>query len=297
MKQKGTAYGVGVGPGDPELMSLQAVRLIRENQVIAVPGRTVEKSMAYRIAVQSVPELTKKELIPLYMPMVRDREQMELHHRRNAATLERYLDQGRNVVYLTLGDPTIYSSFSYLQRILERDGYPVELASGIPSFCAAAARLRLPLAEGNEALHILPALPTLPAPSAAEDKTSVGIRPDRNDGNQVSAEILSDRSNGDQVPTEIFSDRINGGQVPAKVFPGGDNGGQSPRNGMDPSDTYVLMKSASRMKEIKSWLEAEGRKAQAVLHCGMGGERLCRSLEEIPEDAGYFTLIISKRSH
>ena len=69
---KGTLYGVGVGPGDPELMTLKAVRMIRENGIIAVPGADVKETVAYKIAVQAVPELEEKELLPIYMPMTHD---------------------------------------------------------------------------------------------------------------------------------------------------------------------------------------------------------------------------------
>ena len=151
---KGTIYGVGVGPGDPELMTLKAVRLIRENEIIAVPGKIAAESTAYKIAAAAVPEIADKTLVPVYMPMVKDREMIRKEHEKGAKMLETYLDQGKNVVYLTLGDSTIYCTFSYLQHFLEDDGYPVELVSGIPSFCAAAARLNLPLTEWDEPLHI-----------------------------------------------------------------------------------------------------------------------------------------------
>ncbi len=225
---KGTAYGVGVGPGDPELMTGKAVRLIRENDVIAVPGKDARASVAYRIAVQAVPELAEKELVPVYMPMIKDRSRIEAEHRAGAALLETYLDQGKNVVYLTLGDPTIYCTFSYLQHILEADGYSVELVSGIPSFCAAAARLGLPLTEWDEPLHVLPGV-------------------------------------------HMTGDELN------------------------QQGTMVLMKSASHMQEVKALLRKSGRKAAAVINCGMDSERVCRSVEEIPDDAGYFSLIIAKQ--
>ena len=61
-------YGVGVGPGDPELMTLKACRLIRENDIIAVPGKDPKETVAYKIAVQAVPELADKTLVPVYMP-------------------------------------------------------------------------------------------------------------------------------------------------------------------------------------------------------------------------------------
>ena len=225
--KKGTVYGVGVGPGDPELMTLKAIRMIRENQVIAVPGKLAEESVAYQIAVKNVPELAQKELLPVYMPMVNDRELMDQEHQKGARLIEAYLDQGKNVVYLTLGDPTIYCTFSYLQHILEADGYPVELVSGISSFCAAAARMNLPLVEWDEPLHIVPAVH-----KREEDL----------------------------------------------AYPG----------------NYVLMKSASHMKEVKETLRASGRKVCAVENCSMETEKIYRSVDEIPDDAGYFSLIIAK---
>ena len=142
---KGIAYGVGVGPGDPEYMTLKAVRLIRENDVIAVAGKVAEDAVAYKIAAAVVPEIKDKELVPIYMPMVKDRELIDQEHRRQAKLVESYLDQGKNVVYITLGDSTIYCTFTYLQHYLEADGYTVKLVSGIPSFCAAAAALNTPL--------------------------------------------------------------------------------------------------------------------------------------------------------
>ena len=158
MEMKGIVYGVGVGPGDPELMTLKAVRLIRENDVIAVPGQTAKEAVAYKIAAQAVPEIADKELLPIYMPMITDRERLREEHQKGAGLIEHYLEQGKNVVFLTLGDPTIYCTFSYLQKILETGGYYVELVSGVPSFCAAAARLEISLAEKEEELHIIPAV-------------------------------------------------------------------------------------------------------------------------------------------
>ena len=224
---KGIAYGVGVGPGDPEYMTLKAVRLIRENQVIAVPGKVAKESTAYKIAVQAVPELAEKELVPVNMPMIKDRELIDAEHRKGAEKLRTYLDQGKNVVFLTLGDPTVYCTFSYIQHYLETDGYRVELVSGIPSFCAAAARLGLPLGEWDEPIHIVPAV----------HKTDYKLEQDGN---------------------------------------------------------YVLMKSASHMKEVKALLKASGRQVSAVVNCGMADEAIYRSADEIPDDAGYFSLIIAK---
>ena len=224
---KGIAYAVGVGPGDPELMTQKAVRLIRENEVIAVPGKIAQETVAYKIAVGAVPELAEKELVPINMPMIRDREKLAQEHRKGAERLKSYLDQGKNVVFLTLGDPSVYCTFSYLQHILEADGYPVELVPGITSFCAAAARLNLPLAEWDEPLHILP----------AAHKTT---------------------------------------------------------DSLDLPGTYVLMKSASHMAAIKDLLRSSGRDVCAVENCYMENEKIYRNVEEIPDEAGYYSLIVAK---
>ena len=154
----GKLIGVGVGPGDPELMTLKAVRVIKENEIIAVPGKIPAETTAYQIAVQAVPELQKKTFLPIYFPMVMDRAEQEKHHRKGAKDIEKILDTGKNVVFLTLGDVTIFSTFSYVQHILEEDGYEISLINGIPSFCAAAAAMNQSLTEWTQPLHIIPAV-------------------------------------------------------------------------------------------------------------------------------------------
>lgn len=226
---KGTLYGVGVGPGDPELMTLKAVRLIRENMIIAVPGADPKETVAYKIAVQAVPELAEKELLPIYMPMTHDPEELEKNHTKGAMALEEVLDQGKNIVFLTLGDPCVYSTFSYLQKRVEKDGYHTELVSGITSFCAAAARLNIPLSEWNEQLHVIPAVHRL-------DST------------------------------------------------------------LNESGNYILMKSGKKMNQVKEILSQSGRDVLMVENCGMENEHIYRSVEEIPDDAGYYSLIIAKES-
>ena len=227
---KGIAYGVGVGPGDPELMTLKAVKLIRENEVIALPGKVPQETVAYRIAAAVAPELEHKTLVPVHMPMVKDRALIDKAHQEAARLLEGYLDQGKNVVYLTLGDSAVYCTFSYIQHYLEADGYETALVPGITSFCAAAARLNVPLCEWDEPLHVLPAV----------HKTDADL--------------------------------------------------SAPGN-------YVLMKSASQMKAVKDTLRKSGHKVMMVENCGMDTERLYRDVEEIPDDAGYFSLIIAKERH
>ena len=225
----GVLYGVGVGPGDPEYMTLKAVRLIRENEVIAVPGPVAEETVAYKIAVQAVPELADKELVPILMPMTHDRAVMEQNHDEAADTVEGYLKAGKNVVFLTLGDPTVYSTYMYVPKRIEERGYHTELVSGITSFCAAAARANTSLVEWSEQLHVLPAV------------------------HKLDSEL-------------------------------------------DLPGNYVLMKSGKKMGQVKEILRRSGRDVVMVENCGMDTEKVYHSVDEIPDDAGYYSLIIAKEA-
>ena len=127
----GILFGTGIGPGAPELMTLKAVRLIRENDTIAVPGEKPEESIAYQIAVQAVPELAEKELVAIPMPMTKNAKELEENHRRGAEKIEELLDAGKNVVFLTLGDPTVYSTYLYVYRRVLEDGYDARIVSAV----------------------------------------------------------------------------------------------------------------------------------------------------------------------
>lgn len=153
---KGKLYGVGVGPGDPMLMTEKAVQVIKKCPVLAVPTRKREDSAAYRIASAAM-DLEEKDCLGIYMPMTRDGKELEKWHERGASELMGVLNMGQDIAFLTLGDPTIYATYMYLHRKVAGVGYPTEIISGIPSFCAAAASLQISLAEQSEQLHIIPA--------------------------------------------------------------------------------------------------------------------------------------------
>lgn len=153
----GKLYGVGVGPGDPELLTLKALRLIKENQAIAVPGNDIYTSVAYKIVKGAYEELDKKTLFPVAMPMTKDPAVLQANHEKAADDVEKYLKEGQNVVFLTLGDPTVYSTYLYVHKRILKRGYEAEIVSGITSFCAVAARLNMGLVEMAEPLHVIPA--------------------------------------------------------------------------------------------------------------------------------------------
>ena len=153
---RGILYGVGVGPGDPELMTLKAVKIIAECQVIAFPDSGQERSVAYEIAGKVCRGIEQKEQLKLEFPMTRDRKVLEQCRLTAAKQIVRLLETGKNVAFLTLGDPSIYSTYSYLHRLVREMGFSAEMVAGVPSFCAAAALLGDSLADAGQPLRIIP---------------------------------------------------------------------------------------------------------------------------------------------
>ena len=221
----GILYGIGVGPGDPELMTIKAVRRIRECTVIAIPHRSKELWTAYQIACQAVPEMEQKECLYLPMPMTKDKKVLDESHDLAAGAVMERLDRGEDVGFITLGDVSIYSTCSYLLERLWNRGYATRLECGIPSFSAAAARLGIPLVSGAEELHVIPA-------------------------------------------TYQVKDALK--------LPG----------------VKVLMKTGKQMKTVKEEIRKCGASAVMVENCGMADERVFASLEEIPDEPGYYSLLI-----
>ena len=206
---KGKFTGVGVGPGDPQLLTLKALHAIQESDVVAIPvsdsglkkpgenadPKYMQQCTAYQIVRQVYSQIGEKEVIFLPMPMIKD--------------------------------TSIYSTCMYIHKRLKRMGYETELIPGIPSFCAAAARLDISLSENSDELHIIPA--------------SYGVEE---------------------------SMRLQG--------------------------TKVFMKSGRKMAEVKRFLVENALEAKMVENCGMDSEKLYFSTEEIPEQAGYYSLFIIK---
>ena len=152
----GILYGVGVGPGDPRLMTFLAADTIKKCEVLAVPARTREQAVSYQIARGLLPELDQKACLSLAVPMTKDRTVLNAAYEQAADLVEEQLKAGKDVACLTLGDPTIYSTYIYLHRIIKARGYETQIISGVPSFCAASARLGDSLADRSEQLHIIP---------------------------------------------------------------------------------------------------------------------------------------------
>ena len=160
MKQenkRGILYGVGVGPGDPELLTVKAVRILEKTEVWAHPGKDRDTSVSLSVAKQAAENWNEKEIMDCPVPMTKDRSVLEKAYSDMAWHITEKLEQGEDVAFLNIGDPTIYGSFSYLAEKVKTEGYKVQIVSGIPSFCAAAATAGISLCEHEEQLHIIPA--------------------------------------------------------------------------------------------------------------------------------------------
>ncbi len=220
-------YGVGVGPGDPELLTLKAVRIINEAQVIVVPAENVEDSIAYKIAISIIKDPEQKEFVSVSMPMTKDKQVLEEKHKNAALEIIEFLKQGKNVAFLTLGDPTVYSTYIYVHKIVNDMGYETEIISGITSFCAVSAVLNQGLVEKDEVLHVIP--------SSYNIEDSIEL-----------------------------------------------------------SGTKVLMKAGKKLPQVKKRIRDLDSRIMMVENCGMDTQKIYRNIDEINEEAGYYSLIIVK---
>lgn len=156
-QKKGKLYGIGVGPGDPELLTVKAVKAIEAADVIISPTKKMGKpSIALQIAKPYIKPETK--LVVMDFPMLSlsaERETLEKQWGENADQIQSMLNWGQNAVFLTLGDPMVYSTYSYVMEFLIDRGMEVETISGVPSFCSLAAHLNLPLTQGEESLGVV----------------------------------------------------------------------------------------------------------------------------------------------
>lgn len=153
--RQGVFYGVGVGPGDPELLTVKALRTLERCPVIAAPRTKSGEMLALDIVRQAMP-LEGKTILPLDFTMSRDPAVLRASRLRAAEAAGAHLAAGRDVAMLNLGDVSIYATFGYLMDILTGEGYEAVMVPGVPSFCAVAARLGTSLTTVSSPLHILP---------------------------------------------------------------------------------------------------------------------------------------------
>lgn len=150
----GTLYGVGMGPGDEELLTIKAVNTIKKCQVIMAPSsKEGGKSTALSIAKNFIEK--DKEIIVQHFPMGGAEQEKKIFDA--FREVEQRLMNGEDVAFLTIGDPFVYSTYIYLLNYIREKGYTVETIPGITSFCAAASLAGEKIVIGNERVCIMPA--------------------------------------------------------------------------------------------------------------------------------------------
>lgn len=159
MAKKGKLIGIGVGPGDTELLTLKAAKVLESIPVIFSPKSAKEKES---IALSIVKPLLEKRddykkvmIVEPIFPMIENKNELEKIWNSAADLVSQYLNIGRDVAFITLGDPSIFSTYSYLQKRLV-DDYEVETIPGITSFTACAAARNEALVEQNDILTVVP---------------------------------------------------------------------------------------------------------------------------------------------
>ena len=162
MNSVGTFYGIGVGPGDPELLTVKAIDALKKIDVLIAP-KTEKKSDS--VALSIVQPYLKQgiEIIYQTFPMVRDFAEEKEIFEANKEEILKELRGGKNVGFATLGDPMFFSTYIYIFRLLENCGVKIVTIPGVPAFLAIASQIGRPLAFGNDILTIIPATAELDA--------------------------------------------------------------------------------------------------------------------------------------
>ncbi|MCT6924876.1 MULTISPECIES: precorrin-2 C(20)-methyltransferase [Metasolibacillus] len=159
MTKLGVLYGLGVGPGDPELITVKAFRKIQESPVIAYPKKLKgSKSYAHRI-VDVYINPAEKEMLGLVFPMTKDEAILEREWTKSVELVYEQLQQGKDVAFVTEGDPLLYSTFIHMMHLMQ-DKHPdvdIQVVPGISSLNGAASRLGIALADGDDHVAIIPA--------------------------------------------------------------------------------------------------------------------------------------------
>ena len=151
-------FCVGCGPGDPDLLTVRATELIKNADIIFTPtARDGKTSIALTIVKKYLTKSSK--IVTLTFPMLKNTELLKDYWKKNTEEIVKAVKSGKTVVYLTIGDPALYSTWIYIHRELEKrhPEIEVDIVPGITSFFAFAAQAKISLAEGDQTVGIIPA--------------------------------------------------------------------------------------------------------------------------------------------
>lgn len=171
---KGKFFGVGVGPGDPELITVKAINVLKNCDCVVVPKAEGRDSTVFKIAKEYIK--SDCEICEVAFSMVKDSEKRKQSREEAAKIIAEILDKDKKVAFITLGDISVYSTCMYVYKILFEKGYECELIAGVPSFCAVASKVGESLGEDVESFGIVPsALGTDKLSKAVKDFDTVVI--------------------------------------------------------------------------------------------------------------------------
>ena len=229
---KGRCVGVSVGPGAKGQITLEALEVIKDADIIFLPTSPKEECTAYKIIKEMMPEIDDKEILCETFTMTKESKVLKERHQEIFEKTTALLDEGKAVAFLALGEVALYSTYIYIHEMLIAAGYESDFIPGISSVAAIAAKLGVALASGNQNLHIF--------------------------------------ANTDDLPISL---------------------------GL--SGTKVFMKNRKNLEElitsIKDYVSSHPNTyAGGVSNCGMPGEIIAKSVDELDKLSGYFTVIIVK---
>jgi precorrin-2/cobalt-factor-2 C20-methyltransferase len=151
--------GIGVGPGDPDLLTVKAVKAIQNADIIMCPASKEDRpSIAFSVVSSLIDKSKNQEIVKLIFPMTKDKDVLEATWKKNAKIMAEKVLSGKNIVYLTVGDPYLYSTWIYMYKDL-KENYPdmeISVIPGIVSMFTFASKVGISIAEGAEKVAIIP---------------------------------------------------------------------------------------------------------------------------------------------
>ncbi|MDD6285684.1 MAG: precorrin-2 C(20)-methyltransferase [Methanosphaera sp.] len=197
----GKLYGIGVGPGDPDLLTIKAAKIIKNTDIIFAPkSKNGKPSVALNIAQQIIDEREEEcEILQPLFPMTEDKDELDKSWDEATNMLYEKLATGLNAVFVTLGDPTVFSTFSYISTRLQAKGVEVEIIPGITSFTACASRAGIQLTEQDDIMAVVPQVDERLAKILPYVDTVVAMKTSRH------LDVLEDCINKDPREKEIVS--------------------------------------------------------------------------------------------
>ncbi len=156
--KKGKLFGIGVGPGDTDLLTIKAAKILRNVEVVCSPRSAESKNSLALSIVQPVlnERIDNYEILDPLFPMVEDKLTLNRYWDQAAESISKKLNNGKDVAFITLGDPTIYSTFSYVAKRLVELSFEIEVIPGVTSFTGCAAAAGISLGEKDEIVVIVP---------------------------------------------------------------------------------------------------------------------------------------------